>query len=205
MNLYAYGPSNPTGGYDPNGGVWHHLIPFTGGLDAGLSADFINSLSNGWDMSNEAHKQLHAAGWTAEWNKFFSKCGNTSGPAATKKLSELMGDPRFSKILGQGEQALDSYPGAAKRLRKYYKSRMGLPGISRASIGLSLIVIAGAYNVRSEFLNAAEAYIEGGDNIDKLTAMAIIAEVTNFTAAGYMENALEEALQDTLNNQSKCP
>lgn len=205
LNLYGYGPGNPVGGYDPNGGVWHHLIPFTGGLDAGLSADFINSLSNGWDMSNEAHKQLHAAGWTAEWNKFFSKCGNTSGPAATKKLSELMGDPRFSKILEQGGQALDSYPCAAKRLRKYYKSRMGLPGISRASIGLSLIVIAGAYNVRSEFLNAAEAYIEGGDNIDKLTAMAIIAEATNFTTAGYMENALEEALQDRLNNQSQCP
>ena len=55
----------------------------------------------------------------------------------------------------------------------------------------------------SNFLTAAETYIEGGEWGDQMAAMAIIAEATNAAAAGYIEDALEEGRQARMDN--KCP
>ena len=59
-----------------------------------------------------------------------------------------------------------------------------------------MVTFVGNFSSQPSYGNAPEVYIEGGDKITKLTAMAIMAEATNFNTEGYIENALEEALQD---------
>jgi len=133
---------------------WHHMIPFTAGLDWGIPVDFINSKTNGWMMTNADHGALHSSGWIEAWKEYFRLApDSTSVRAAYEHLGKLAQDPRFRDILLKGHVATTAYDPvkAAARMRRYVSSRTGstkffskakfLPGALKAlSAGVTISV-----------------------------------------------------------------
>ena len=107
---------------------WHHMVPFTAGLDWGIPVDFINSKTNGWMLTKANHTALHSAGWIEAWQEYFRLApDSTSVSAAYQHLGKLARDPRFREILSKGHMATTAYDidSAKARMGKYIASRTG--------------------------------------------------------------------------------
>jgi hypothetical protein len=127
LNLYSFGPNVPVDGIDGLGDIWHHLIPFAGGLDNGLDFDFINGVDNGLELTKEDHDLIHSneKGWVRKWNAWFrSECkkGNKiTKESALAHLQVMKDDPEFRDIIGRGTPVKGPFRDAKKRERKRNK------------------------------------------------------------------------------------
>ena len=177
INLYGYVGGHVAGALDLWGLEWHHLVPFTAGLRAGLPENFINSPANGWDLDTPDHKRLHASGWLSEWNKFFEKHPNCTPEQASAHLEKMRADPKFSAILEKGKPVGGVYPHAARRVAIFRKNEAKFRGGSKGGailMGVG-IVIAGlqAEGAASQYMEAVDtgdymSMIEAADTLSTL-------------------------------------
>lgn len=160
VNLYGYVGNNPLLITDIYGLDWHHMVPFAGGLDAGLPPEFINGALNGWDLDKADHNALHSQGWLKEWNQFFRDNPSPTCGEALGHLEKMKTDPKFSNILAKGKPSSISYPKAKARMN----NRASFKGQGPA---VAILMGAGYYFATIESESAAAEYIDAINTKDE--------------------------------------
>jgi hypothetical protein len=140
INLYRFGWNSPVYGIDCFGDIWHHLIPFAGGLDNGLDFDFINGKDNGKTLTKDDHDLLHERHWTKMWNDWFKgECKDgrkITKESALAQLDKMKNLPQFKEILDRGTPVDGPYREAMERLKK----RQKLKKLPKGGGGKTIIV-----------------------------------------------------------------
>jgi RHS repeat-associated protein len=193
-NLYAYGPNSPIGGFDPLGGIWHHMIPWAG-IHNGLPESFINNASNGLEMSEADHKFLHEkTGWNKDWNAFFNRCRNRGrGPTEAEAQAMLQAmKEKYAPHL-KGTAAKGDYPQEFHELRM--RSRTKRMGGSRGAKALGVVsVVEGSIQGASASLKYIEA-VDSGDYYSMLQAVGMLKAMAPPGSEFKWEDVLTEAAE----------
>ena len=193
QNYFAIDGVDPTGlRSDP----WHHLLPWKWGeMFAQLGFD-INHPRWGWELPEDAHIKLEAAGWGKDWDDFFLQHENNGTKPTVQQvkdqLLDMFNDPKYQPFINLGERPIKRYPGEMQRKGWEFI----LEALGKLKNGKKFIGILGAAGIGTMMIQPASAACGGCEAEQDKLQLAVISFGHDKTRFRCMDVA--DALRDML-------